>query len=151
MAGLNYAIREVFDYGVDGHFTPVTIRNGRRVNSGFPLDFQAKATINWEEKDGLIRYDLEAKTYNDIASRTTAESTLILILLCLPKSPTEWHQAEESATTMQRCCYWHSFSGPTTSNTNSQRIFIPAGNRLTPGALRDLVERERNRRNNQQG
>ena len=43
MAGLNYGIRNVFDYGVDGQFSLVTIRDGRRVNSGFPLDFQAKA------------------------------------------------------------------------------------------------------------
>ena len=149
MAGLNYAIRYIFDYGVDGQFSPVTIRDGRRVNSGFPLDFQAKATINWELRNGCIVYDLEAKTYNDIVSRTEAETTLILILLCLPKEQVNWHVAEEVATTLRNCCYWHSFTGEPTENTGTKRILIPVENRLTPGVLNNLLGLERARRQNQ--
>ena len=116
----------------------VTIRNGRRVDRGFPLDFQAKATINWELKDGCIVYDLEAKTYNDIVSRTEAETTLILILLCLPKEQVDWHIAGEDATTLRHCCYWHSFTGEVTQNKEKKRIFIPVENRLTPDVLNSL-------------
>src|SRR6185312_5629562 len=79
VAGLNWAIRKVYDYGVDGQFNMVVERNGRRGDSGFPLDFQGKATIKWELQHGSIVYDVEAKTYNDLASRTTAETTMILI------------------------------------------------------------------------
>src|SRR3954467_10982863 len=71
MAGVNYTV-DRYDYGVDGRFIPVAIRNNRRVNSGYPLDFQAKATIDWERRNSCIVYDLEAKTYNDIVSRTPA-------------------------------------------------------------------------------
>lgn len=150
VAGVNYTV-DRYDYGVDGRFIPVTVRGNRRVNSGFPLDFQAKATVDWERRNGCIVYDLEAKTYNDIATRTPAETTLILILLCLPKDPAQWHLAEEDATTLRNCCYWHSFTGEPTDNENTKRIYIPAENRLTPVVLNELLVRERIRRQNQEG
>ncbi len=150
MAGVNYTV-DRHDYGVDGHFIPVTIRGNRRINSGFSLDFQAKATIDWEQKNGCIVYDLEAKTYNDIVSRTPAETTLILILLCLPKDQVEWHVAEEAATTMRHCCYWHSFTGQPTTNENTKRIYIPLENRLSPAVLNELLAKERSRRESQEG
>jgi hypothetical protein len=149
MAGLNYAVKRVYDYGVDGHFVGVAIRNQRRIDSGFVLDFQAKASIKWEQKNGCIVYDLEAKTYNDIVSRTSAETTLILILLCLPKEQENWHSVESTSTNLQHCCYWHSFSGDVTENTESKRIFIPVENRLTPAVLSGLLEREKIRRQGQ--
>jgi hypothetical protein len=149
MAGVNYAVKRVYDYGVDGHFVGVAIRNQRRIDSGFSLDFQAKASINWEQKNGCIVYDLEAKTYNDIVSRTPAETTLILILLCLPKNQVDWHSTDTDATLLRHCCYWHSFSGDVTDNTGSKGIFIPVENRLTPAALLDLLARERARRQGQ--
>jgi len=83
-AGLNFSARPLFDYGVDGDFRLVQIRDGRRAETGFSLAYQAKSTVCWLEKDGHIIYDLEAKTYNDMVSRTSEESTLLLILLCLP-------------------------------------------------------------------
>jgi Domain of unknown function (DUF4365) len=149
VAGVNYAIRKVYDYGVDGQFNTVLERRGRKVDSGFPLDFQAKATINWELRNGSIVYDLEAKTYNDIVSRTPAETTLILILLCLPRDPAMWHVAEEQATTLRHCCYWHAFTGELTDNENTKRIEVPVGNLLTPAVLTDLLARERLRRQSQ--
>lgn len=148
MAGVNYKVDRI-DYGVDGQFTPVAVRNNRRVNSGYPLDFQAKATVDWEQNNGNIVYDLEAKTYNDIVSRTPAETTLILILLCLPRDQAAWHVAESAATTLRNCCYWHSFNGALTNNTRTQRIFVPTQNLLTPIVLNELIEKERRRRQRQ--
>ena len=150
VAGVNYTV-DRYDYGVDGRFIPVAVRGNRRVNSGFPLDFQAKATVDWEQRNGCIVYDLEAKTYNDIVSRSPAETTLILILLCLPKDESLWHLAETDATTLRHCCYWHSFTGEATDNQNTKRICIPAENRLTPAVLNDLLVKERIRRQNQEG
>jgi len=149
MAGVNLSVSHVFDYGVDGQFTPVVARNGRLVNSGYPLDFQAKATINWELGDGNIIYDLEAKTYNDIVSRTAAETTLILILLCLPQTQNEWHGATCDETILRHCCYWHTFTGEVTDNSRSKRIFIPRSNLLTADSLTELLATERERRQGQ--
>jgi hypothetical protein len=88
MAGVLFELTSntSFDYGLDGHFAPVVIRDRRRVTSGHPLDFQAKASINWELVDEEVVYDLEAQTYNDLVSRSLSETTCILILLCLPRN-----------------------------------------------------------------
>jgi hypothetical protein len=86
IAGVNYSA-DRYDYGIDGRFTPIVRRGSRLVPSGFPLDYQAKATIDWELREGKIVYDLEAKTYNDLVGRTPAETSIILVLLCLPTKP----------------------------------------------------------------
>lgn len=149
VAGVNYAIKKVYDYGVDGQFNAVKERAGRLVDSGVPLDFQAKATIDWAQRDGYIVYDLEAKTYNDIVSREPSETTMILILLCLPRDQGNWHLVETEATTMRHCCYFHLLSGEPTENARTARIFIPGDNLLTPSTLNNLLTMEKARRQNQ--
>jgi hypothetical protein len=149
VAGVNYGVQRHFDYGVDGHFVPVIKRGNHMVDSGFPLDFQAKATIKWELKNGHIIYDLEEKNYNDMVGRTKAETTLMLILLCLPKARSAWHGVTTTETIMRYCCYWHILEGDPTSNTSRKRIFIPENQILTPDTLNDLLEAERLRREGQ--
>jgi Domain of unknown function (DUF4365) len=150
VAGVNYGIHKVYDYGVDGQFNAVVTRGNRRVDSGFPLDFQAKATVDWELSDGHIVYDLEAKTYNDMAQRSEAETTLMLILLCLPNTRAQWHGATAHETIMRHCCYWHIIlDGAQTSNTSKKRVFIPETQILTPDTLNQLLTAERIRRERQ--
>ena len=91
-----------------------------------------------------------SKTYNDIVSRTEAEATLLLVLLCLPKSATNWHAVTSAATTLRNCCYWHHFRGDVVSNEKStKRIKIPTGQLFTPESLKDLLAIERARREGQ--
>lgn len=148
IAGVNYSANR-YDYGVDGHFVPVVTRDARRVDSGFPLDYQAKATVDWELVGDHIVYDLEAKTYNDLVSRTPAETTIILILLCLPKNRETWHSTSCDETILRHCCYWYAISGEPTSNTSTKRIYIPRENLLTPARLNELLALERARREGQ--
>jgi hypothetical protein len=149
VAGVNYAVKKIYDYGVDGQFSAVVSRGNRRIDSGFPLDFQAKATVNWELVNNEIVYDLEAKTYNDLSMRTPAESTMILILLCLPKVRGDWHGTSYDETILRHCCYWYSVTGDPTSNTFKQRIYVPRENHLTPDSLNQLLALERARREGQ--
>jgi hypothetical protein len=128
------------------NFIRLIMRGNRPITSGHPLDFQAKSTVNWELVDGKIVYDLEAKTYNDIVSRTASETTLILILLCLPKDQAEWHATSSSETTLRHCCYWHLLKGENTENVASKRVYIPSENVLTPESLKILLALERHRR-----
>lgn len=137
----------MFDYGVDGDFRLVQVRDGRRADTGFSMAFQAKATITWLQKDGYIVYDLEAKTYNDMVSRTSEESTLLLILLCLPRHAAQWHAVGSTETTLKNCCYWYLPNDfDPTPNNRKKRIFIPIENILTPDRLLELVHWERDRR-----
>jgi hypothetical protein len=147
MAGVNFGLRSIFDYGVDGQFSPIVVRqDGRRASSGYPLDFQAKATTDWELRGDTIVYDLEAKTYDDMVSRQTSETTLVLILLCLPRTQAEWHETTGSATTLRHCCYWQILQGEPCGNASTKRIFIPVANMLTADAVRALLAAERERR-----
>ena len=149
VAGVNYGIRKVYDYGVDGQFNTVIARGTRRIDSGFPLDFQAKATVDWELTDGYIVYDLESKTYNDMVERSDAETTLMLILLCLPETRAQWHGTTPQETIMRHCCYWHILRGDPTSNASTKRILIPESQILTPDSLNQLLTAERLRREGQ--
>lgn len=149
-AGVLLGKAHVHDYGVDGSFNTVVHRGTRRVVSGFGLDFQAKSTVNWEIKDDEVIYDLESKTYNDIVSRTPAETTLILVLLCLPKDATHWHSVTNELTTLRNCCFYHTFQGSVVGNEDStKRIKIPLAQLLTPDSLIDLLAAEKSRREEQ--
>ena len=130
MAGVNYSTTR-YDYGIDGHFNPVVKYGNRMVQTGFALDFQAKATVDWSLKVDKIVYDLEAKNYNDMVLRTPAESSLVLILLCLPKNREGWHGATHNETILRHCCYWFLVEGEPTPNDSTQRIYIPRENLLT--------------------
>ena len=59
------------DYGVDGTFRETAVYNGRHFTTGYPLDFQLKASVNWKIDGDCVVYDLEAKTYNDLIRRST--------------------------------------------------------------------------------
>lgn len=149
-AGVLLGGAHVHDYGVDGIFNTVVHRGIRRVVSGFPLDFQAKSTVDWEIKDNFVIYDLESKTYNDIVSRSPAETTLLLVLLCLPRDSTDWHSVTSQFTTLRNCCFYHSFQGMTVKNENStKRIKIPVNQLLTPSSLIQLLAAEKSRRERQ--
>jgi hypothetical protein len=148
VAGVNYSASR-YDYGIDGTFNLVASRGNRRIDTGFSIDYQAKATVNWELVDGKIVYDLEADTYNNFANRTEAEATMILILLCLPKERSSWHSAAYDETVLRHCCYWHTISGESTPNASTKRIFIPVEQLLTPASLNQLLALERVRRESQ--
>ena len=140
-AGLNLAIRE-YDYGVDGSFDEVVVRQNRRVESGFSLSFQLKASTQWQLDSTQVIYDLEVKTYNDLILRRSirAATPCILILLALPADSAQWLICEESELRLQGTCYWEYLSGIPSENRASVRIRIPRSQRLTPESLLTLME-----------
>jgi hypothetical protein len=140
-AGLNLAIRE-YDYGVDGSFDEVVVRQNRRVESGFSLSFQLKASTQWQLEANHIIYDLEAKTYNDLILRRSIRMAVpcILILLALPADAEQWLICEESELRLKGACYWAYLSGNLSENRQSVRIRISQNQRLTPESLLTLIE-----------
>lgn len=141
-AGLNLAIRE-YDYGVDGSFDEVIVRQNRRVESGFSLSFQLKASTQWQFDSDRVVYDLEVKTYNDLILRRSIRTATpcILILLALPTDSAQWLICEESELRLQGACYWEYLSGNLSENRSSVRIRIARSQRLTPESLLALIER----------
>jgi hypothetical protein len=148
MARVNLSCSTMFDYGVDGVFEDILdLHEGRLVSSPFTVAYQAKASVDWEAEDDFIVYDLDARAYNNIATRPEGASTLILILLCLPSDTEKWHaiSSDDQHTVLQHYCYWHLFKGDPTSNTSKKRIRIPKGQIFDPAALRFLLDYERDR------
>jgi Domain of unknown function (DUF4365) len=141
-AGLNLSIRE-YDYGVDGNFDEITIREKRRVESGFSLSFQLKASTLWQRDDNTVIYDLEAKTYNDLVLRRNFRMAVpcILILFALPPDSSQWLIYNEEEMRLRGSCYWDYLSGAPTENRQSVRIRIPRQQRLTSESLQDLIEK----------
>jgi hypothetical protein len=145
-AGVSLSAQRVHDYGIDGTFRSIKIVGTRRVESGYSVDFQMKATINWEHQGTDVAYDLEAKTYNDMVGRDTEATTCILILLCLPPDADDWINSDEERMILQHCCYWTRLQGPVTVNSSKKRIWIPRSNALTSDAIAAILDAERDRR-----
>jgi hypothetical protein len=139
-AGLTVLWREK-DFGIDGSFKKVIHHGERYIESGVPLDFQLKATINWQSEENDIVYDMEAKTYNDfIYWQANSSSPVRLILLCLPSDELHWLNAEPEQLLLKHCCYYSSITGDPTENAQTIRIRIPRKNVLTPSSLSALIE-----------
>ena len=145
VAGVNFSA-QVFDYGVDGSFETVVKQRWGWVPSGFSLKYQAKASVDWTAAEDEIVYDLDARAYNNIVSRSAGAERLILILLCLPRDEAGWHRSSPAETVLRNCCYWHVFEGHPTPNAESKRIRIPASQHFTPDTLNALLQVERERR-----
>jgi hypothetical protein len=139
-AGFNLSVRE-FDYGIDGSFNEITILNRRRVESGFCIHFQLKASTKWVLTEHTIFYDLEAKTYNDIVGRVKGTIPCLLILLTLPRDRTKWLEHTEVSLTIGGNCYYKYLSGIPTLNKESVRISIDRRHKLTSADLNDLFQK----------
>jgi hypothetical protein len=74
------------------------VRQNRRVESGFSVSFQLKASTQWQLDSAEVVYDLEAKIYNDLILRRGMKTATpcILILLALPANSAQWLICEES-------------------------------------------------------
>lgn len=141
-AGLNLAIRE-YDYGVDGSFDEVIVRQSRRVESGFSLSFQLKASTQWQLDGAYLIYDLDVKTYNDLILRRSMKAAIpcILILVALPADTDQWLICEESELRLRGACHWDYLSGVPSENRRSVRIRIERSQRLTPESLLTLMNK----------
>lgn len=144
-AGVNLLVGSRHDYGVDGTFKPVVNMNGRRVESGHPVDFQLKSSVNWEHDGEVVVYDLESKNYNDMVGRVPSAIPLILLLLCLPRDSSTWLAGTETELVLRHCCYWMRVTGEPTDNSKTKRIRIPRSNLLTPEAVLTILSAERAR------
>jgi hypothetical protein len=130
-----------FDYGVDGTFYSVKTFEGRLVQSGFPLDFQLKATTNWQVNSSHVVYRMNAAAYNKIVDRnSTGTVPQILILLCLPVSPLEWLENTEEQLSLKKCCYWQHLTGDLTDNKSGVTVQIPRTQLLNSDSLLHLIK-----------
>lgn len=104
------------------------------------IDIQLKSTTQIEESSKDFSFSLPVKNYNDLRGDTLVPR--YLIILCMPKSQSDWliHSEEELA--LRKCAYWTSIGGqPETNNKETVNIKIPIGNVFSPNALIELMSK----------
>ncbi|MDY0148941.1 MAG: DUF4365 domain-containing protein [Kiritimatiellia bacterium] len=131
-----------FDYGVDGSIKQVRQLGNLKRESGFAIDIQAKASVNWTIADGVVKFDLDVDTYNYLASRASEPRAvpILLVVLCLPKQSDDWLSVTEKELILKKCLYWHFPDTAPTSNTTQVRVNIPADNTFTPETITSLLD-----------
>ena len=129
------------DHGVDLLITRAQriVRSNGDVSYRDTLEFigvQLKCTCQSSiEVDGeYIKYDLEAKNYNDLIDSLHSNSSvpLLLVLMVLPDEVESWVEVREHEIALTKCAYWYrpNISEPITENVSTKRIYIPATNKL---------------------
>lgn len=142
-AGYDCNFTTGFDYGIDGSFQEIILRHGKRCNSGFQIQFQLKASTNYDLTEDALIYDLDVKNYNQLVA-TDVGTPRILLVLALATEDTQWLDLSVDALILRRCMWWHSLRGQEpTSNHHSRRIRIPRDQQLSVDGLRALMQRAR--------
>jgi hypothetical protein len=109
--------------------------NGPRLlDTGRTLQFQLKATTthNVDFQATTFKFDLEAKTYNDLVFRLQSNYPLTLIVAVLPDSETDWVKCNHQELNQITQLYWFRPTSNTdlTQNTSKKRIEIPLDQRV---------------------
>lgn len=136
-AGYKCKIDEL-DHGTDITIAEVKCSNRptgiRLLETGRYLDLQLKCTCESRTipTEGGFKYDLEAKTYNDLIERWEGNpaTPLLLVLFVLPDDEATWLAVSGSEVILKRAAFWWRpaiGSGPTL-NTSSVRIEVPRAN-----------------------
>ena len=143
-AGINVA-RELHDYGVDGTFQAVVETPFGFSPTGFTVQYQLKATVNWTAQNGAIVYDLEAKAHAEMVTRDRSAAPMVLIVMCLPRDERQWLRHRETLLVLRNCCYWLWLPGGASPSTNTStvRVRLPRSNLLTTDSLTGILERAR--------
>lgn len=128
------------DFGVDYQLKKITsyvMPNGktRYTYDSRYIDLQLKATTTNSITDDTnsIKYDLEAKSFNDLVERqTNGLAPLVLILFVLPNDRAVWVDIDHTEIRLRKHAYW--FVPPNgslqTNNDHRIRIEIPKTNML---------------------
>lgn len=142
------------DNGVDLWLSPSIYnreRNKYEELTSVKLHLQLKASTRWEYDSShkFIKYDLQAKTYNDMVScNIRAKSNkfnlwdpIILILHCIPRDQVLLRQNRLGAY-IRKHSYWYILDRQITdrieSEDSTKRIHIPRSQILSLGALTEL-------------
>lgn len=142
-SGMNHTIPEN-DFGVDGVFRSVSYdpKRKRYYDDGCTIDYQLKSTVDVQLVDGAIKYDLEAKNYQDLILNRMMP--MILVLYIMPRKEEEWFSVNEEESILKRGAWWCSLRGePEKLNSSTVRISIPVNQLLTPDALTELMNKVR--------
>ena len=129
-AGFNLQIPVRDLFGIDG--TIVSQSGG--VNR---IDFQAKATTNFQLSGGNILYDLRVEDYNRLVREDDVPRVLILYLM--PSDNSLWLIQSGSELCLKECAYWVCLMGePQSRNVSTVRVSVPLANMFDQNGLHSM-------------
>jgi len=131
-------VPRIEDHGVDMSIIQVdkTSNYGkvRYIDSGKSLECQLKATTEKgiRRTNGLVKYALDVKTYNDLVYRFKKFMPLVLILFILPDNDKEWVVCKPDELVIRKHAYWYipGSEAQISSNTSSVTISIPENQKI---------------------
>lgn len=137
------------DYGVDIRIIEYTFRklpNGKKeyFPSNREIKVQLKATTenSIKRKNGLIKYQLRAKNYNDIVQHQEWQRPTYLFLVVLPNDKNTWFDYTDDELILRNQCYWyiHPKGTDITTNSSSSVIEIPLDQMLKKETIPNLLD-----------
>lgn len=118
----------------------------RYYDDGKYLDVQLKCTVQSQVvfAQDHLKFDLEAKAFNDLVQRRIDQALvpLILVVLVLPDDAATWVTVGPEQLVVQRCAFWFQPDQNTerTENSSSIRISIPLANMLDLDFFEDRIK-----------
>lgn len=128
------------DYGIDGTLRAVEKSALGYLPTGYPLDFQLKASKRYRLDGEYVVYDLEVRAYNFLVRQNANSIPCILLLKALPKEIEAWLQTSPQGLWLAGGCYWALLQGKPSNNKRTVRIRIPHGQQFDALALKALLE-----------
>ncbi len=129
------------DYGIDLTLNDVEERGGRRSESGYKLDVQAKSATRAVLTGADVRYDLGVPSF-EVSRHPAPGSPRILVVLILPDEEAEWTAQTEDELLLRHCAYWASLKGRNAvRNRRSVRVSIPRADVFSVDALLTIMRR----------
>lgn len=138
------------DHGVDITIIPVTKRTEpsgktRFIDSPYRLDFQLKSTTqaNIHNSSNGIKYDLEAKTYNDLVARRQDILPMHLVVIVFDMALPDCVNINSAQLALLGRAYWFlpDINDTSTENISQIRISIPKENLLGAKFVQDCYDR----------
>lgn len=135
------------DYGEDLSIIEVGYRNEngqkRFSSTGREIKIQLKATTinSIIDEDNVVKFDLEAKNFNDLIERKKSAYPLILVVFILPENKEDWVNISDKELIVKKCAYWYlpENNNIVTKNTSTKRIEINKENLLDIHTLPNLI------------
>ena len=138
-AGLNRVDAAVDDDSIDVSFKGKGY-HGRPVRSP-QIEFQLKCTSQNLVDGEVIKFPLSRKNYDDLRGSDFASPRYLAVLL-VPIEVDAWLAHSEHHIALFNNCYWLSLrDAEPTENEAQITVAIPLAQRLTSGALREMMDR----------
>ena len=119
--------------------------DGRLISDAEIIEFQAKATSQSVERDGVVRFPLPIKNHEDLRNPDSMALRL-LVVVQLPDDPDAWLDQTQEQLCLAGRGVWLTLRGePATPNVDNITVQIPASNRFDREGLTELMRRARER------